>query len=114
MNKVIHVFQNVDMRNQHDGLTALALKKKINLKALPPGEHVVFINANVNKIKVYSPDGTPDGVLSYKRKTDGVINLGMIEELPRCMGSDGKFNLEKAEKLAIERNVDRALGKAKK
>ncbi len=114
MNKVVHIFQNVDMRNQHDGLAKLAQKKGVKLAELDKGKHVIFINANVNKIKMYSTDGGPDGVLSYKRSSGGPLNLGMIENIPHCFGADGKIDWVKAEKITLEAQITRALARAGK
>lgn len=101
-NKVVHCFQKVDMRNQHDGLTRIAQKSKVRLDQLGAGEHVIFINANLNKVKMYSASG----VLSYKRSDGGCLNLGMIEQIPLCF-EGGKVDWDKAEKLALEKQLAR-------
>lgn len=97
-NNIIRVFQNTDMRKQHDGLTELAKSKKVNLKNLGAGEHVVFLNNKLNRIKLFSANG----VLSYYRAPSGRVNLKMIEMIPACFNAGG-MDWNQAERLAIDK-----------
>ena len=86
------------MRNQHDGLTRLAFKHKVRLDNLGAGEHVLFLNTRLDKIKMYSANG----VLSYYRAPGGnKLNLNMVSFIPQCFGGSG-MNWQKAERLAVE------------
>lgn len=85
-NNIVRVFQNTNMSRQHDGLMEMAKKNNITIEALPPGEHVVFLNRACTKVKVYSPNG----VLSYYRAPEGQkLNLKMIAYIPRSFDKGG-------------------------
>lgn len=80
MVKLIRVFLDVDMRNQHDGLARLADNQGYNLSKLNLGEHVIFLNSKLNKLKMYSYGG----VLSYLRLPKGRIDLNSIRSIPNA------------------------------
>lgn len=101
MNKILRVFLDVDMRNQHDGLSTLATKNKVNLSNLDPGCHVIFINSKQNKIKVFSCRGT----LTYIRKDKGRIDLNFISMIPQAFNDFGELEWAKAEKLSLEKRL---------
>lgn len=105
MNKILRVFLDTDMRKQHDGLFQVAADHKVNVKNLDPGEHVIFINSALNKIKIYSARG----LLSYYRKDKGKIDLNLIEHIPESFNSFGVVEWKKAERTALEAK----LGKSK-
>lgn len=99
-NKIVHLFRDTDMRNQHDGLSNLARSKKVKLDELGAAEHVVFLNARLNKIKLYSANG----VLSYYRAPGKErINLGMVEMIPACFNAEKGMDWGKAERLAFDK-----------
>jgi hypothetical protein len=100
-NTICRVFQDTDMKNQHLGLKTIALSKKVNLDNLVPGEHVIFVNKACDKLKMYSHRG----LLSYLRSDRGKLDLGMIQMIPVCFGSDGNINWKKAELLSLERKL---------
>lgn len=91
MNRVLHVYKDVDFRMQHPGLQAIMGNRK-----LKPGEHVVFLNRAMNRIKVMSSEN----ILTYKRTEKGRIDLDMIRHIPSAFGA-GDFSLNKALKQAI-------------
>jgi hypothetical protein len=76
--KLAGVFTDADMRSGYDGLSVLASKRGIDLKNLPKGECVAFINTSQNKIKVC----TQNDVVAYHRSTRGKIDLRVVQFLP--------------------------------
>jgi len=99
-NRVIRIFKDTNMQNQHDGLAKIAMKNKVRVDQLGQGEHVVFINKACNYIKMYSANG----VLTSK-KEKGTINMHSIEMIPLCFDPDGKLNWDKADRLALEKQL---------
>ena len=93
----------VDMRNQHNGLNRVAAGHKVNLANLAPAEHVIFINRQQDKVKVYSTDGS----LLYKRKEKGKIDSGFIEQIPKAFDAKGRLDWDKAEKLALDKKLNK-------
>lgn len=99
-NSVVHIFKNVSMSYQHDGLAELARKKKVNINLLDPGTHVLFLNSRLTRVKMYSANG----VISYYRAPNGGrLNLNMIEYIPQCFNAGGGMDWKKADKLALEK-----------
>lgn len=102
MNKILRVFLDTDMRNQHDGLEKIATKNKVSLIDLDQGSHVIFVNTRCNKIKIYSSNG----VLSYMKKdTGGKLDLNMIEMIPHSFNQTGAIDWNKAAKLSLEKKL---------
>lgn len=95
-NKIIRVFLNTDMRNQHEGLIQMAKKQKVDPEKLEDGEHVIFVNAARNKLKVFSSNG----LLSYKRQEKGRLNMEAIIRIPQSF-SGGNLNWKEAQKQAL-------------
>lgn len=103
MNKILRVFLDTDMRNQHAGLHKVAKSKKVDLTNLDNGEHVVFVNGACDKVKVFSSRG----VLSYVRKdTKGKLDLNMIEMIPHSFNQLGGIDWEKASRLSLEKKLE--------
>ena len=99
MNKIVNLFLDTDLRNHHEGLAKIAMKKKVDIGGLKPGEHVIFINTSMTYIKMFSASG----VLSSKKENKGKINMHSIEMIPEAFDSSGKLNWDKAERMAIEK-----------
>jgi hypothetical protein len=78
MNKIVRFFPHADLRCQHDGLISMALKHKVNVLKLKPGEHAIFVNNAWNKLKMFSSGG----VLSYLRLRTGRIDPRSIQHIP--------------------------------
>ncbi len=99
MNAIVHIFRDVSMCYQHDGLRALC-KKEVDLQKLKPGEHVIFLNTSITRIKMWSAGD----VISYYRAPDGNrLNLNMIEFIPQCFNAAKGMDWKKADKLAIDK-----------
>lgn len=90
--KLVRVFFDTDMRNQHDGLLKIAKKEGVDAASIAPGEHILFINTKMNRMKMLSSGG----VLSYWRGRQGErVNLEAIQYIPDAF-SAGKINYTKA------------------
>ncbi len=104
-NHIVHLFKDADLRCQHDGLKVMASKSRVNLSKLVDGEHVVFINAAKNKVKMFSANE----VLSYYRAPSGRLNLNMIEMIPRCFSASGAMDWNKADRMAIDKLLNKTI-----
>jgi len=107
-NRLITAFVGTDMRCQHNGLAIIAKKRKVDVYDLKVGEHVVFVNTALDRIKMFSAGG----VLSYLKVKGGIemetlayIPKAFAGNLPVAYGSALKAVLQK--KLA-KKNVRQA------
>lgn len=100
MNKILRVFLETDMRNQHDGLRIIAKEKDVHLDDLEPGEHVIFVNREMTRLKMFSAMG----LLSYIKRDKG-IDMNVIEEIPKCFSARGGVDWKKAERLSLDRKL---------
>lgn len=97
MNQVVHIFREVNMSCQHDGLAEVARSGKVSLRGLGAGEHVLFLNRACTAVKLFSAGN----LVSYKKAEKGHrLNLEMIQHIPTCFGADG-MNWDKAEEKAL-------------
>lgn len=106
MNKVIRMFLDVDMRNQHSGLINLAASKKVNLRELARGEHVVFINNPCNRVKVFSHGN----ILTYLWREKGRIDIQAFSEIAGAFNDDGSINFDKALKDSLIKRLEKKRG----
>lgn len=97
MNKVIHLFQDVDMRMQHNGLTIHAAKKKVDLNELKSGQHIVFLNSKMNRFKIFSPGG----ILTYQYQSKGRFDIQAFSKVAQAFSEDGQLNFDKALKESL-------------
>lgn len=99
-NAIVHIFRDVSMSFQHDSLGQICNGAGISLKELKPGEHVIFINSSITRVKLMSHGG----VISYYRAPDGNrLNLNMIEFIPHCFNASKGMDWKKADRLAIDK-----------
>lgn len=102
MTKLVNAFLDVDMRCQHDGLAKIAKKHRVDVWSLSPGEHVVFINRAMDRIKMFSPNG----VLSYLRlKSDQRIDLDTLKYIPEAY--DGSKDLRVTYSQALRKSLSK-------
>ena len=94
--KIIRVFQNVDMRNQHIGLTSM-----IAGGAPDVGEIVIFLNRKRNIVKVFGGNN----VIGHYRGTHAV-SMDVIQWIPEAFGSSG-FSMPEAIKRSLESVIGR-------
>lgn len=97
----MQVFLEADMRCQHDGLAELARKKKVDVYTLKPGQHVMFLNKALNRIKMFSSGG----VLSYLRLDKGKVDLETIHTIPKAF--EGNMGL--AYRGALRKTLEKKL-----
>jgi hypothetical protein len=112
VNTIKFLFIGADMRCQHAGMLKIAQSKKEDLTKLKQGEHAVFMNNERNKIKLYSVGG----LLSYlKLHRNGRVTPELIESIPECFNANGTVNWDKAQRVALEKELTRKrVRKAKK
>lgn len=99
--RIAHIFRNCDLRCQHAGLEAIAKSAKVDLEMLAPGSICIFLNRKLDKVKTY----VLGGIVSYYRAPSGRLNLMMIEQIPNSMGNKGRINWERAEMLALDKQL---------
>ena len=97
-----HCFLNTDLRCQHDGLTLIAKKRRVDVMELPTGEHVIFINTNQNKMKMFSPGG----VLSYLRLKTGKIDLNTLAKIPQSFGEGIEVAYSRSLRKVLREKLD--------
>lgn len=101
MSKLVHFLTDVDLRNSHDGLAALAKKAKINVEALKVGEFVLFINAKITAVKLY---GANNWVSSYKHPQGHRLNPATLVNLPKFV-EGGKISYPQALAAALKQQL---------
>lgn len=89
MQKLVQCFLDADMRCQHDGLAKIAAKKSLNVYELEKGQHVVFVNTALDRIKMFSHGG----VLSYLRMKKGKVNLETLRLIPEAFNDSPNFEI---------------------
>ncbi len=107
-NEIIQVFLDVDMRAGHRGLADVAKKRKVDVLNLDPGEHVVFVNRKVDKIKIYSARN----VLSYLL-SDKQLDISALSYFSDCYGAKG-FNYDNALRKVLLQKLSAGVGANKR
>lgn len=97
----MRVFLNADMRNQHDGMKALAKSEKIDIEKLEVGEIVLFINSEKNRIKLFGAKN----VLAYLKLDRGKIDMRTIALIPKAFSGSGKIDYDKALKEVLTKEL---------
>ena len=85
--RIAQVILDVDLRNSHDGLMAVASKRGIKLSDLKPGQYLVFVNLNRDRFKIFAP--APNGrgaIIVYYRSYQGRVDRQAIETMPQAFG----------------------------
>lgn len=91
MARALRVFLNSDLRCGHEGLAATAKKEKINVSNIEPGEFVIFINAEKNKIKLYAANN----VVAYLKLPDGGrVDMKTIAKIPMAFKATGRIDYD--------------------
>lgn len=90
--KIKAVFPETPMYYSHLGLAKIAMKRKIDVKKLEPGEFVVFVNRPLNACKIF----THGNVIAYLRTVDNRrLEMRTIQLLPSYFRG-GQFHYDKA------------------
>lgn len=100
---IVQVFLNVDMRNMHNGLGKIAKESGIDVNQLDPGQYVVFINSQKNKVKIFASND----VVAYHRTKSGKIQMETIREIPRSFRG-GAFDYDSALRVVLEKLIGRS------
>lgn len=110
-NPIKHVFFDVNMANQHEGLARMALgEQRIEVSQLRVGDMIIFLNKARNRIKILA--GTSEdngrGLIAYYRSPKGTIDLRMIAEIPSYF-SGGSIDFSRAiRKTLLDRGIKEA------
>src|SRR5204862_105846 len=88
-----------DLRNGHDGLTAIAKDEGVDVSKLSEGEYVIFINAERNKLKMFAAHNV---VAYYKTRPGEVLDMRTIALIPRAFTGSGRINYDEALKETVE------------
>jgi hypothetical protein len=97
MAKLLQVFLHSDLRCCHDGLAKIAKDNKIDVNRLVPGEFVIFINNEMNRVKLY----TANQIVAYLRLKTGKIDLRTIQLIPKSFMASGKIEYHESLKEII-------------
>lgn len=79
-NKIIRYFPDIHLGNGHDGLAHIALKNKVDVRKLYPGEFVIFVNKTQTGLKLFSQGNM---VCYLKMPGSQRINPRVISLIPR-------------------------------
>jgi hypothetical protein len=90
MAKLLQVFLGADLRNSHEGLSAIAKANRIDPDTLPPGDYIIFINTARDKLKLYAANQ----VLAYLKLKTGKIDLRTISLIPQAFKASGKIQYD--------------------
>lgn len=99
----LRMFFNLNMRNSHDGLIAIAAKENVKTDELDRGEYIVFINRKQDKLKLYA---TADVIAYLRMKPGNKINMGIIKYLPTVFNGR-KIDYDKALELAVNESLNK-------
>lgn len=78
--KIIRYFSDVDMRNGHNGLRQIARDEGIDLRRVPEGQFVIFMNKKKNCLKMFASYN----VLAHVKLDEGKIDPRVIAHIPAC------------------------------
>lgn len=87
-NKVMYLFEDVNMGQSHNGLSAVAKKAGVHIKSLKSGEFVVFVNKARTQIAVVA--GTTEtngrGVVAKHKPISGKLDHRAIRTVAEAFG----------------------------
>ena len=101
MARVIRIFLNTDMRLQHRGLIQTAGSKKVDIRNLGHGDHVVFVNKKMTRMKIFSENN----LISYIFKQKGIA-LETIQEIANVFDGSS-IDYTKALTAALRKKFDK-------
>lgn len=101
MQKLVRCFLNTDFRCQHDGLHKIATKAGINTRKLKPGEHVMFVNAKLNKLRMLSHKN----ILTYMKLYTGRIDLSCVQAVAQNFNEDLQISYNKALTTKVKKEL---------
>ena len=101
MNKIMHVYSNVNLQNGHDGLTAIAKKEnKVDVSKLNVGQFALFINRAFTAVKVFAANNV---IVHYKHPKNHILDYKALRLIPDFF--DGQsIGYMKALKQVIEQD----------
>jgi hypothetical protein len=97
--KVLQVFLGTDLRCTHLGLAEIAKRNKVDVEKLIPGEYVLFLNNDKNKLKLYAANH----IVAYLRLPGNQkLDMKTIALIPRAFHGSGRIDYNKALKEVLE------------
>lgn len=102
MAKIIQVFFDADMRNGHDGLTAMARKSDLNITSLEANSFVVFVNSKQNMVKLYAPNNV---IAFYRAPKHHRVELRTIPLIVKSFHATRGIDYDAALKTVIEQRL---------
>lgn len=98
MNKLVRYFADQNLSGGYDMLSEVALGEKINLRTLPRGHFVAFVNKTQTKVKL----ATGNDVIAYLRLEPGrKLDPRTIQHLPEFFNGTG-IEYDKAMKKVLQ------------
>jgi hypothetical protein len=98
-NRLIRVFTDTNLKNNHLGLEKIAKSKDVDVSKLDMGEFVVFVNRKRNALKMYAPGNI---VAHLKLPENTKIDMRTIALLPKHFNG-GEINYSGALKEYIKK-----------
>jgi hypothetical protein len=96
--RLLQVFLNQDMRNGHEGLAAVAKSAGLDVKALEPGQFVVFVNSAMDRLKMYAAAN----VVAYQSLAGRKVDMRVIREIPRVFQATGTLDYDQALEKVVQ------------
>ncbi len=91
MNKIVTVFPETHLGLGHLGLGLLAKKRRLDVKALEPGQFVLFLNRAQTAFKLFCASNT----VVYYKHARGRLSMEAIQHFPSVFEA-GEFSYDKA------------------
>lgn len=104
MTKLLRVFLNADMRYGHRGLKKLAKDAGIDVSEITPGDFVIFLNTEKNRIKLYGANN----VVAYLALDQGKIDMRTVALIPRAFKASGKIDYDASLKDVVMNELRRS------
>jgi hypothetical protein len=101
MSKLLELFLNVDLRCAHDGLAMVAKKRGIDVKKLEPGQYVMFINCEKNRLKLFAANN----IIAYLKLPHGKIDMRTLQLIPQAFHASGKIDYDSALKKILMKEL---------
>lgn len=106
-NPIKHIFHDVNMANQHEGLAQIALEEKIDISRLRLGDMVIFLNSPKDRVKILAGTGEEGsrGLIAYYRSPKGKFDMNAIAHIPTFFNG-GAIDFTKAiRKSLLEKGI---------
>lgn len=80
MNKIMHVYCNINLQNGHEGLTVIAKKEnKLDVSKLAVGQFALFINRAFTAVKVFAANNV---LIYYRHPKNHILDYKALRLIP--------------------------------